>query len=66
MSKNLEKVSVSLGQPEQKIVGHLSDSKGLNFSAALRMIIHEWHDLQGTNQRTHITESGRQTLENEK
>ena len=38
--------NVSLYEKEESVVSALANSKGLDFSSALRMIINEWSELQ--------------------
>lgn len=61
MPENILKTSVSLGEKDRQIVNQVRSAKGLNFSATLRMIIREWYA-----DRYHITERGRQALEDER
>ncbi len=57
-----EQQSVSLNEQEYSVVNRLAKSKGLSFSAALRMIVNEWNEAVGS-QRVRITERGQQVLE---
>ena len=56
----ITKQSVSLDTLDRNIVSEVAETKGLNFSAALRLIIREWQELQA--ERIIITEAGRQAL----
>lgn len=57
-----EQQSVSLREEEYSVVNRLAKSKGLSFSAALRVIVNEWNELIGS-QKVRITEKGMQALE---
>lgn len=59
MTQKITKTSVALGEKEREIVNNVRVGTGLNFSAALRMIIREW---LGYEERYRITEHGRQAL----
>ena len=64
MKDLIKKISVALASKDIHIVKSLADSKGLNFSSALRMIVREWNDSQ-TDGRVRITDKGREAIREE-
>jgi hypothetical protein len=64
MSETVKQTSVALGDEEKKLVNMFANANGLNFSAALRMILRRWAVLE--DERIRITEQGKQALEEAK
>jgi len=62
MKDLIKKISVALASKDILVVKVLANSKGLNFSSALRMIVREW-DEKRDHERVQITDVGREALE---
>jgi len=58
--QDVSKQSVSLYPEDREIINRANRQKGLkNFSAALRLILHEWQEIQDLKAKTGITEKGK-------
>ena len=58
--RDISKTSVALGTKDRQIVGRVVEKLGLNFSAALRMIVREWAEVN--SDRFSLTEKGAAVL----
>lgn len=54
--RDISKTSVALGSKDRQIVGRVVEKLGLNFSAALRMIVREWAETN--SDRFSLTDKG--------